>query len=657
MKHKGADIRILDISKDELLNLIEDFISTNNMETNRDDIVNGCTKIIAINHVGSYFWIWWNNIPQVFKWSLTKLEDNKTRIELHIDLTTKFRRIYWLCLAPTMPLLLLSFYISETCSYVCSPIWSYIYFVSALGFCVFLWRMFQTKRFKELKELFWSSIDNYLDDSGNVTLIEERDTVFPEVFNVLIYSIVGLFLYGCINLFMKSGSFGAALICILVSFIGFLRLYGQYKYPEFGLRLNFSVICTATIIPVGFLYLCPGVYYAFVAPWVAVLQEIGGTIFQLFALVYLSCSVLLFFIINPMKIARGVNRYRSKYYKNLNNMSVFYKASQLTRYKRHFSFVIFFQWIILSIFIINGVFYTFSVIEFAIIKNNIIFDNDIGKSFYNGLLMCADDLFSASISDTIKIAFIYFAIFIYSIPLFWMFFMLISKRVRGYLNGIKDLNRSLTNDEDSLKLNIIVSEIALQLSMRSPQIVIFDSKNLNIESCFLGFPFFKSYIRLTKGIIKTLDKTKIEGLIAHEMYHIKHHTLKWYLLNLLSDYTLFGAGYLAATTDSFSNELQADDFAIKWLKKKNGHTSEFIDGLQMIALSAENIGRSSLGLWFNDGEKGEAESTRIKEESFYKKLKINIDGLSELYFGDKILTYIHPPLGERIERIKAIEEM
>jgi Zn-dependent protease with chaperone function len=43
-----------------------------------------------------------------------------------------------------------------------------------------------------------------------------------------------------------------------------------------------------------------------------------------------------------------------------------------------------------------------------------------------------------------------------------------------------------------------------------------------------------------------------------------------------------------------------------------------------------------------------------KKESLIKRLKRNIDALFELYFGEEILSYIHPPLEERIERIRAM---
>ena len=164
------------------------------------------------------------------------------------------------------------------------------------------------------------------------------------------------------------------------------------------------------------------------------------------------------------------------------------------------------------------------------------------------------------------------------------------------------------------------------------------------------FPFFRPYIRLTDGVFKKLKSLELMCLIVHEMYHIKRHSFKWYLLNLFSDFTFFGTGFLSIATDSYQFELDADYHAACWAKE-NGAVFDFINALRIMSWSY--FPKEGVDLDIGGGDFITSKEEKM-EELFIKKNIRKIDAFFELYFGDEIFSYIHPPLEKRIERIKEI---
>jgi len=69
-----------------------------------------------------------------------------------------------------------------------------------------------------------------------------------------------------------------------------------------------------------------------------------------------------------------------------------------------------------------------------------------------------------------------------------------------------------------------VEGLSIAAGIPMPKIYIIDSNVLNAFAT--GMDPKKSYIALTTGIIKNMNRTELEGVIAHEMSHIKNYDIR-----------------------------------------------------------------------------------------------------------------------------------
>lgn len=174
-----------------------------------------------------------------------------------------------------------------------------------------------------------------------------------------------------------------------------------------------------------------------------------------------------------------------------------------------------------------------------------------------------------------------------------------------------------------------------------------------LSTKYIGFPYFTSCIFISEGCLK-FTQLEMEGLIAHEIYHAKQHTLKWYLMKLLSDYSLFGGGFLAVASNSYYNELKADEYAISWLVRNNGSIDAYINSLIMLSSLRSVFERKHHGLNLVSEDPITKEKELFTNGSILNKIRMNINILLDVYFSDEILSYIHPSLEERRNRLKEI---
>jgi Zn-dependent protease with chaperone function len=245
---------------------------------------------------------------------------------------------------------------------------------------------------------------------------------------------------------------------------------------------------------------------------------------------------------------------------------------------------------------------------------------------------------------------------VYSAPLLLIILQVTTKRLNSYAKDVQLIRKfKLTGNNKEFRLYELCRVIADCFDAAKPDIVLVPSKLPIIATKYIGAPYFRSYILLSQGCLN-MKEAELAALLAHEIYHVKRHTFKWYLLNLLSDYTLFGTGFLAITTNSYAYELEADYHAAIWAKRM-GSVSDFINALQKLALVASTTRRKVNGLGLKTINNVATEIEEYQKKSFLVKLGKNINLLFQIYFGDKILSYIHPPLELRIERITAIAKM
>jgi len=154
---------------------------------------------------------------------------------------------------------------------------------------------------------------------------------------------------------------------------------------------------------------------------------------------------------------------------------------------------------------------------------------------------------------------------------------------------------------------------------------------------------------------------ELNALLAHEIWHIKKHTLIRRFLCFLSDYSLFGNGFLALLQNSYKIEKEADDFAVKWLIKKHQEKSKAINSLRSLLEKAEEVKwknallQSTNFLNFAMFKENSCRNKFIEtyfNASKIERIKINLKLLYQMYFGEEIISYFHPSINQRIAWIE-----
>jgi Zn-dependent protease with chaperone function len=361
------------------------------------------------------------------------------------------------------------------------------------------------------------------------------------------------------------------------------------------------------------------------------------------------------------KLITQVKKYKKNYFASVSMESVFHRAMDFRSFSREFHFSVFFFWIVISGGIYYGMYTALSVFTFNALGISLPLAAAASKKFCDDVITMSYFCFGNIFSDSIAIVIAKIIILLYTVPLFLILFNVGKKRLIAYLNTIKEFRGDKPQKyNDSINLVGLCKDIAMDIGVQTPDIAVTPLIIPKMRAEYIGFPYFKSYISMSKACFK-LEDSEIEGPMAHEIFHIKHHSFKWYLLNLLSDFTLFGNGFLAVLTNSYLNELKADEFAAQWLQKRNIPLSNFINALKFLVGSADYAKKEdmSLGLGIEE-EKEEKEEMSVGSHSerlktILSRIKNNFNIVFEMYFGNHIMSYIHPSLEERIARVKAIE--
>ena len=170
---------------------------------------------------------------------------------------------------------------------------------------------------------------------------------------------------------------------------------------------------------------------------------------------------------------------------------------------------------------------------------------------------------------------------------------------------------------------------------------------------YISFPWFKHILILSRDIGKNLNATEdeIEALLAHEIWHIKKHNITRTILCFLSDYSLFGNGFLTIMQNSYKIEKEADEFALRWLTKKCQDRDESVRVMKSLLEKTEEIyvtkiliqQMNSFG-FLNLIDPSSKESFLKKYDKFSRReqLKIDLKLLYQMLFGEEIQCYFHP---------------
>ncbi|MEM0340337.1 MAG: zinc metalloprotease HtpX [Acidilobaceae archaeon] len=77
------------------------------------------------------------------------------------------------------------------------------------------------------------------------------------------------------------------------------------------------------------------------------------------------------------------------------------------------------------------------------------------------------------------------------------------------------------------ELEMELKRLAERAGMKTPKFVIAD---VDFPNAFAyGSPIFGNYVAITRGLLKTMPKEEILGVIGHELGHLKHRDVAWIL--------------------------------------------------------------------------------------------------------------------------------
>lgn len=221
----------------------------------------------------------------------------------------------------------------------------------------------------------------------------------------------------------------------------------------------------------------------------------------------------------------------------------------------------------------------------------------------------------------------------FSLPIISFWLLLGYRKAKEAVYFIRLKNNSPASGGIVDKLNAI----CVFAGIDKPFIVVDKEDSIAANVKFI-FPF-GIFIRLTQRAMDELDGDELEALLAHEIFHVKKHGLAFSVMNFLSEWTLFGGGFLTLSQNSKEMEYDADRFALQWLSQNRKDRNILVSLLDKVSI-VNSIG----GLAYSQGAMNFIGSRPEKKSQTIHKF------IDQLFFGDIILSYVHPTINERIER-------
>ena len=99
-------------------------------------------------------------------------------------------------------------------------------------------------------------------------------------------------------------------------------------------------------------------------------------------------------------------------------------------------------------------------------------------------------------------------------------------RMINYATGAKSLER-----KENMRVYNLTENLCMSVGMKMPKLKIINSSALNAFASGLNE---KNYtVTLTRGIIEKLDDDELEGVIAHELMHIRNNDVKLLIISIV----------------------------------------------------------------------------------------------------------------------------
>lgn len=223
-----------------------------------------------------------------------------------------------------------------------------------------------------------------------------------------------------------------------------------------------------------------------------------------------------------------------------------------------------------------------------------------------------------------------------------------STSVVMYMNNAYEVT---SFDEKTCILNNILEDMALIANVPKPKLYIIDSEGLNAFAT--GPNHENSAVAVTRGLLNTLNRAELEGVVAHEMAHIRNYDIRLQtitvalgaVISMIVQFTLNSfrskdsennnpillalsvvgliLGLVIAPMINLAisrqREYQADATAVKFTRNPKA----LISALNKISGNAEveDVGRDSSGMYIANPMDSEWFSTHPKMEKRIKRLE------------------------------------
>ena len=223
-----------------------------------------------------------------------------------------------------------------------------------------------------------------------------------------------------------------------------------------------------------------------------------------------------------------------------------------------------------------------------------------------------------------------------------------STSVVMYMNNAHEVT---SFDEKTYILNNILEDMALIANVPKPKLYIIDSDALNAFAT--GPNHENSAVAVTRGLLNTLNRAELEGVVAHEMAHIRNYDIRLQtitvalgaVISIIVQFTLSSfrskdnennnpillalsvvgliLGVVIAPMINLAisrqREYQADATAVKFTRNPKA----LISALNKISGNAEveDVGRDSSGMYIANPMDSEWFSTHPKMEKRIKRLE------------------------------------
>ncbi|MCX6984545.1 MAG: M48 family metalloprotease, partial [Lentisphaerae bacterium] len=374
--------------------------------------------------------------------------------------------------------------------------------------------------------------------------------------------------------------------------------------------------------------------------------------FLVIALAVITMDIV--FISIPVIIARHINKYPLD-----SPESIYHKALDHGPLSNSYNYIVITLWGILLSGNLLGLYVACSLAEWLFFGTNKYITSDISSKFIGDVSFFSKLFFDQGQRG----ARIFLCLYLIPVLLILAFSFVrhsknICRRAKWVLHDDVDPQIIQTLEE-------IIIPICRYADISSPIIRISNSgSSTYAESLFAGFPVFRNVLIISRKTYddSLIDNGRAEALFAHEIGHMRQHTFIHRIQCVLSDISFVGTGFLSIMSSSFKIEYEADRFTVEYLKSRNTDPSCLIGLLEEIrdiersesitkALEINTAGSLNFGMARN-ADYRERLMAVYGKSNFLNRFIISFKLFFQMCFGQEVLSYFHPPVDERIKRIK-----